>query len=57
MTKKRIAVDMDEVIADSIARFREWYGVGFQLTMTLDQLRGKNFHEAVAPEHQAALRE
>ncbi|MBX0292098.1 5'(3')-deoxyribonucleotidase [Hymenobacter sp. HSC-4F20] len=57
MTKKRIAVDMDEVIADSIARFHEWYGLDYQLTLTLDELQGKHFHEAVAPEHQAALRE
>jgi 5'(3')-deoxyribonucleotidase len=57
MAKTRIAVDMDEVIADSIARFQEWYGVDFQLELTLDQLRGKHAHQVVAPEHQAALRE
>ncbi|WBO84999.1 5' nucleotidase, NT5C type [Hymenobacter yonginensis] len=56
MTKTRIAVDMDEVIADSIARFQEWYAHEFGLEMTLAQLRGKNFHDAVAPEHQSALR-
>ncbi|SNR70594.1 5' nucleotidase, NT5C type [Hymenobacter mucosus] len=56
MTKKRIAVDMDEVIADSISRFQEWYGIDFQLTLSLEELRGKNFHEVVAPEHQEALR-
>ncbi|GGG58766.1 5' nucleotidase, NT5C type [Hymenobacter glacieicola] len=57
MTKTRIAVDMDEVIADSIARFHEWYGLDFQLRLSLDQLRGKHFHQAVAAEHQAALQE
>ncbi|WP_022823952.1 5' nucleotidase, NT5C type [Hymenobacter norwichensis] len=57
MTKIRIAVDMDEVIADSIARFQKWYGLDFQSTITLEQLQGKNAHEVVAPEHQAALRE
>jgi 5'(3')-deoxyribonucleotidase len=57
MIKKRIAVDMDEVIADSIARFHEWYELEFQLQLTHEQLHGKNFHEAVAPEHQAALRD
>jgi 5'-nucleotidase len=56
MTKKRIAVDMDEVMADSIARFQEWYGRDFQLELTLEALHGKNAHEVVAPEHQPALR-
>ncbi|MDJ0364522.1 5'(3')-deoxyribonucleotidase [Hymenobacter sp. H14-R3] len=56
MIKKRIAVDMDEVMADSISRFQEWYGRDFQLELTLDTLRGKSPHEAVAPEHQPALR-
>lgn len=56
MKKKRIAVDMDEVLADSIARFQEWYGRDFQLELTLETLHGKNPADAVAPEHQAALR-
>ncbi len=56
MIKKRLAVDMDEVLADSIARFREWYGRDFQLELTLEAMRGKNPHEAVAPEHEPALR-
>lgn len=56
MSRKRIAVDMDEVLADSIARFQEWYGLEFHLPLTREQLRGKNVHEAVAPEHRAALR-
>lgn len=57
MTKKRVAVDMDEVIADSISRFQEWYDLDYQLPLTLEQLHGKNVPDAVAPEHQAALRE
>ena len=56
MTKQRIAIDMDEVMADSIARFQEWYGRDFQLELTLDALRGKNPRDVVAPEHQPALR-
>ena len=54
--KARIAVDMDEVMADSIARFQEWYGHDFQLELTLEALHGKEPADAVAPEHQAALR-
>ncbi len=56
MPKQRIAIDMDEVMADSIARFQEWYGRDFQVELTREALRGKNPHEAVAPEHQPALR-
>ena len=56
MTKQRICVDMDEVLADSIARFQEWYGRDFQLELTLEAMHGKPAHEAVAPEHQPALR-
>lgn len=47
---------MDEVLADSIARFQEWYGRDFQLELTLETLRGKHPADAVAPEHQPALR-
>lgn len=47
---------MDEVMADAIARFQEWYGRDFQLELTLEALRGRHPHEAVAPEHQPALR-
>lgn len=54
--KLRIAVDMDEVMADSIARFQEWYGRDFQQELTLGALHGKDPADAVAPEHQAALR-
>jgi 5'-nucleotidase len=56
-TKKRLAVDMDEVIADSIARFQEWYGRDFQLELSRESLRGRPAAAAVAPEHQAALRD
>lgn len=58
MTRKtRIAVDMDEVIADAIARFQEWYLRDYQLELTLEQLQGKRAAEVVAPEHQAAVRD
>ena len=54
--KTRVAVDMDEVMADSIARFQAWYGRDFQRELTLGALHGKDAADAVAPEHQAALR-
>lgn len=43
-------------MADSIARFQEWYGRDFELELTLETLHGKNPADAVAPEHQPALR-
>ena len=59
MTKKRIAVDMDEVMADSIARFQEWYGRDFQLELTLEEayhggprtitVQGKNLRLTIQP--------
>jgi 5'(3')-deoxyribonucleotidase len=55
MAKQRICVDMDEVLADAIARFQEWYGRDFQLELSREALRGKHPHQIVAPEHQAAL--
>ena len=54
--KTRIAVDMDEVMADSIARFQEWYGRDFARALTREALHGKDAADAVAPEHRAALR-
>ena len=56
MSKKRIAIDMDEVMADSIARFQEWYGRDFALELSLEALHGKSPYDVVAPEHQPALR-
>ena len=44
-------------MADSIARFQEWYGRDFQLELSHESLRGRHAADAVAPEHQAALRE
>ncbi|HEX8429456.1 5' nucleotidase, NT5C type [Hymenobacter sp.] len=57
MNKARIAVDMDEVIADSISRFQEWYGTDFEITITREQLHGRKMRDIIAPEHRPALRE
>jgi len=54
--KARIAVDMDEVIADALARFQEWYARDYQLTLTREELLGKHAVDVVPPEHQPALR-
>lgn len=47
---------MDEVIADSISRFQAWYGRDFGQELSLEAMHGKNPVDAVAPEHQSALR-
>ena len=63
MPKQRIAADMDEVLADSFARLREWYGPDFQLEAALEALRAhpeaKGFFRdlPVMPDSQRVIRE
>ena len=38
MMKQRIAIDMDEVMADPLSRFIEWYERDHGVTLTLDQM-------------------
>ncbi|WP_197901547.1 5' nucleotidase, NT5C type [Rhodocytophaga rosea] len=51
MTMKRIAIDMDEVIADANLRFMDWYERDFGRRITLQEIHGKFFREVVSPEH------
>jgi len=51
----RIAVDMDEVIADSHGRYLELYHRDYEIQMAAAQLQGKRFIEAVDPEHRSAV--
>src|SRR2546423_3054862 len=53
---KRIAIDMDEVIADANARFVEWYERDYGLRLSHDAPKGKYFHEIVAAEHKDKVR-
>ncbi|WP_230471255.1 5' nucleotidase, NT5C type [Hymenobacter jejuensis] len=57
MPKERIAIDMDEVIADAVQRFTEWYHRDFNVLLTPEHLHGKRLLEAVAPDHRKPLRE
>jgi 5'(3')-deoxyribonucleotidase len=57
MTKQRIAIDMDEVMADPLSRFIEWYERDHGVTLTLDQMHGKKIHEIVAEEHRQIIRQ
>jgi 5'-nucleotidase len=48
---KRIAIDMDEVIADANHRFFEWYKRDFNLMLSEKQMRGRHFKEIVPEAH------
>ena len=50
-TKKKIAIDMDEVMADPIAKFIQLYNQDYNLGLTLELLHGKEVYEAVPHEH------
>ena len=53
---KRIAIDMDEVIADVNHRFIEWYDRDFKTVLSVDQMNGKHFREIVPAEHLEKVR-
>jgi 5'(3')-deoxyribonucleotidase len=56
-SKQRIAIDMDEVIADPIAKFIDIYQREHGQTYTLEQMHGKEFVELLPAEMSHTLRE
>jgi 5'-nucleotidase len=52
----RILIDMDEVMADAISRFLEWYERDFGIRYTKEQLTGTKLSEVVPKEHRAAVK-
>ncbi len=54
---KRIAIDMDEVIADAYLRIIDWYERDFGRRIPLEELQGKSFVDVVLPEHRGKIRE
>lgn len=48
---KRIAIDMDEVIADALLRLIDWYERDFGKRISLEQIQGRYFRDVVDPEH------
>jgi 5'(3')-deoxyribonucleotidase len=54
---KRIAIDMDEVIADAYLRIIDWYERDFSRRITMEELQGKSFMDVVLPEHRDKIRE
>jgi 5'(3')-deoxyribonucleotidase len=48
---KRIAIDMDEVIADTMAHYLALYNAEFELELTPEDFRGKRVLEVIDPTH------
>jgi 5'-nucleotidase len=54
-TRKRICVDMDEVMADAVAEHLIRYNREFKGHLTKEDLRGKRFWQVVPERHHAIL--
>ncbi|HEY7058085.1 MAG TPA: PQ-loop domain-containing transporter [Vicinamibacterales bacterium] len=52
--KLRIAIDMDEVMADALGEHLRRYNAAFEARVTADALRGRHLEECVPPEHRDA---
>jgi 5'(3')-deoxyribonucleotidase/uncharacterized protein with PQ loop repeat len=50
----RIAIDMDEVMADAVAEHLRRYNTAFGARLAIDDLHGRHLEEFVPPEHRAA---
>ena len=50
----RIAIDMDEVMADALAEHVRRYNAMFGTELTLDDLHGRHLEDHIPPEHRAA---
>lgn len=49
--KKRIAIDMDETICDSLARHLEWYNRKFETQLTKEDTKGARIYQVIPQEH------
>lgn len=50
----RIAIDMDEVMADALAEHVRRYNAAFGARLTIDDLHGRHLEEGIPPEHRSA---
>lgn len=55
--KQRIAIDMDEVIADALSGYLERYKEEFQIDLPRADLMGKKVYAVVREEHRATVRD
>ncbi|WKN42638.1 5' nucleotidase, NT5C type [Tunicatimonas pelagia] len=56
MKKKRVAIDMDEVMADALGKLIRLYEDEYQLPVDQDELVGHYLDEVVHPDHRSAIR-
>src|ERR1700755_136524 len=54
---KRIAIDMDEGMAEINHRYFEWYKRDFNQMLSETQMRGRHFREIVPEEHREVVRQ
>ena len=55
MRTKRVAIDMDEVIADAVASLLASYNAEFSETMTVHDFWGQEIREAIHPERRSSI--
>jgi 5'(3')-deoxyribonucleotidase len=53
---KRIAIDMDEVVADTMSRYLDLYNADFGFDLTRDHFHGRRVFEVIDPAHIARAR-
>ncbi|MEO8821520.1 MAG: 5'(3')-deoxyribonucleotidase [Ginsengibacter sp.] len=53
----RILIDMDDVIAETVGRFLEWYERDFGLRYSEEDLKGTKLHVIVPDEHKKTVKE
>lgn len=53
----RILIDMDDVIADAVERFLEWYERDYGVRYTKEDLKGTKLHMIVPEEHRKIVKE
>lgn len=54
--RKRIAIDMDETICDTLTRHLLWYNTEFEQNLTKQDVMGKKIYDCVSSEHVARVR-
>ncbi|NJO01652.1 MAG: 5'(3')-deoxyribonucleotidase, partial [Bacteroidia bacterium] len=52
---KRIAIDMDEVITDSVGRYIEWYAQEHGRALRREELQGKSVPDVVEEAHRTEV--
>lgn len=55
--KQKIAIDMDEVMADALGKLIRLYEAEYGVPVDMDRLQGKLLQEAIDPDHSHVIRE